>query len=307
MSRRLFPYIAVLAVCCTLACLMSATGPTATPRVEQTAIPTTVQSTESIQAPATAEVAAPATAAPEVPVFTVAVIVDTHSEAVSREQAQAVLEEAGRLLKELTPVTLVMTDFVEDSSGGLTSDTGSRYVSAHTRALPNGILIFSYGDGGAARMNGGYSFGLAAPIAFRNAFVSPLMGAGHLYVAVVDFSHRYAPCGYGGAEALQSATALDGECGNQPGTACLQQNGYSMCANAAGSLYAATPTRFASSLIVHQLLLAFAPGGDKDAYSTPECSARMGYPQGYFDLQEAQYHNDLCPSVYEEFVKSYKP
>ena len=80
-----------------------------------------------------------------------------------------------------------------------------------------------------------------------------------------------------------------------------------MCANAVDNLYASTPVHFVSSILIHEVLQPFAPGGDKDNYATAECSARMGYPPGFFDLQESQYYNDLCPFVYDNFVKSYQP
>ena len=80
-----------------------------------------------------------------------------------------------------------------------------------------------------------------------------------------------------------------------------------MCANAVGNLYMSTPTYFVSSTIIHELLHPFAPGGDQDHYSTPECNSRMGYPAGFFDLQESEYYNGLCPFVYENFVNSYQP
>jgi hypothetical protein len=235
--------------------------------------------------------------------LSVAVIVDTGSEAVTREQAQGVAQEANKLLRQLTPFGLEITDFVEDK-GGSTNDMASRFIASQA-ALPDGIVIFSFGDGNQAKLYGGYSYALDAPHDFRNSFVSPVAGGGQIYVAVVHFSHKYAACGYGGSETVQGTHSLDGECRNQPGTACVQQNGYSMCANAIGNLYMSTPTYFPASTIIHELLHPFAPGGDKDHYGTPECNARMGYPAGFFDLQESQYHNDLCPDIYQHFVDGY--
>jgi hypothetical protein len=60
-------------------------------------------------------------------------------------------------------------------------------------------------------------------------------------------------------------------------------------------------------MVVHALLHNFGPAGDQDHYATPECNARMGYPPAFFDLQESEYYNGLCPFVYEEFTKSYHP
>lgn len=240
-------------------------------------------------------------------IFKVAVIVDTLSGVVGREQAQSIFEEASKLVQPFVPVNLELVEIVEDGKGGTTKDMAGRYLSSHPAAGQNGILIFSFGDGGRAKLQDGYGFTIPGPAGFRNTFVSPLVGAGQIYIAVVPSGLKYMPCGYGGADALQSTTSLDGECRNKPGTACVQQNGYSMCSNAVGNLFTSTPTHFGSSMIIHAFLHLFSPGGDRDNYATPECNARMGYPNGFFDLQESQYYNGICPFVYSDFLASYKP
>jgi hypothetical protein len=267
--------------------------------------PLPASTTETTSPPIAPTVTQPADQ--QAPAFGVAVIVDTQSEAVGRDQAQAVIGEASRFLRALTPIDLVMTDFVEDPGGGSSSDIASRYIGSHATGLPSGLVIFSFGDAGQAKSAGGYSYAISGPAGFRNPFVSPVTGGSQIYVAVVHFSHKYAPCGYGTSESVQQTTSINGECRNQPGTACVQQNGYSMCSDSVGHLYASTPTYFAASTIVHQLVQLFSPGGDKDHFSTPECNTRMGYPRQFHDLQEDQYHNGLCPYVYEEFRKSFQP
>jgi hypothetical protein len=266
--------------------------------------------TQDVPAPVTAE-ATPAGAtqgpAAAVPVFTVAVIVDLQSERVTRAQAEAVVHEAGTFLQPLAATSLVMTDFVEDGAGGSTNDMASRYINTHAGAPPNGLVIFSFGENGQAKLVGGYSYAIAGPPGFRNVFASPVVGSGQVYVAVVHFSHKYAACGYGASETVQSESALDGECRNQPAMACVQHNGYSMCADSVPHLYASTPAYFAASTIVHELMHPFSAGGDLDHYNTPECNTRMGYPPQFFDLQESQYHNGLCPYVYEAFASSFQP
>jgi hypothetical protein len=239
--------------------------------------------------------------------FTVAAIVDMQSEPVTREQAQTVVTEASGFLIPLTAISLLLVDFVEDPGGGSTQDMASRYVTGHATALPNGLVIFSFGDGGRAKLEGGYGYALAGPAGFSNAFVSPVTGGGHLYVEVVHFSHKYAPCGYGGSETVQGSASLEGECRGQTGMACTQHNGYSMCTDAVPHLWASTPTYLVSSTMIHELVHLFSTGGDMDHYSTPECNSRMGYPAGFFDLQESQYHNGLCPDVYAEFSGAYRP
>jgi hypothetical protein len=239
--------------------------------------------------------------------FKVAVIADTLSEPVTRDQAQSIFDEANKLIQPFVPIGLEMVDFVQDGGGGSTQDMAGRYLASHPAALPNGILIFSFGDGGQAKLNNGYGYALPAPAGYRNAYVSPVGGADQIYVAVVRFGIKYMACGYGGTDAVQSTKAIGGECNNKPSTACVQKNGYSMCANAVGNLYTSTPTHFVSSMVIHEFLHSFSPGGDKDNYATPKCNARMGYPASFFDLQESEYYNGICPFVYDDFAASYQP
>jgi len=247
-----------------------------------------------------------AVSSPEVN-FKVAVIVDKHSASVTRQQAQAIVGEGSTLLRPFAPFGLEMVSFVEDGNGGSTMDMANRIIASNQVDQLNGIVIFSFGDAGRAKSSGAYSFLMSAPAGFRNTF-APLEGdPAQIGVAVVDFDQRYMPCGYGPSATVQSATSLGGECRNKPGTACVQHNGYSMCSNAVANIYASTPTHYIASTLVYELLQPFAPGGEKDNYDTTECSTHMGYPAGFFDLQESQYYNDLCPFVYENFVKSHKP
>ncbi len=302
------PLILWLAFILVMACSLPSvtTGPTSMP------LPVSVTVTAPVEiAPALTATLEPfitPTIAPIIKAyFTVAVIVDTTSEPVRREQAQNLINDANKVFPILTSFGFALTDFTEDGLGGGTNDMVNRYVQSHASLLPNGIVVYSFGDGGQAKLYGGYSYTVPGPAGYRNAFVSPAAGGDKIYVAVIHFSHKYAACGYGGADVPQSSVSVDGECRNRPGTACVQRNGYSMCASAVGNLYASTPTYFAASTIIHEFLHPFSAGGEKDHYATPECNAHMGYPQGFFDLQEAEYYNGICPFVYDNFENSYQP
>ena len=289
-----------------LACISS--SPSATPAATSL-FPTVSTAAENTATSQPAEPTFGTTSTPVTeskPGFEAAVIVDTTSEQVTREQAQSIFKEASSFLTEFTPFGIDMVDFVDDGGGGSTRDMVNRYLAGHPANPLNGIVIFSSGDGGQARLSGGYGYSVPAG-EMQNAFVSPAVGANQIYVAVVDSTYKYMACGYGGSDTLQSSTSLQGECGNQTGTACVQQNGYSMCANAVGNLYMSTPTHFVSSAIIRGLLHNFGEGGEQDNYATPACNARMGYPSSYFDLQESEYYNGLCPFIYENFTKSYQP
>lgn len=248
-------------------CSTSTPAPAATPTTlfGGEASPAVPMITPTSPPPLTAPTAE-ATQAPAASEFTLAVIVDSTTAQVTREQAQALVTEATTYLDDFSRIPLKMIDYVDDARGGSMAEIVDRYVAPRSAPLPNGLVIFSAGDNGQARTSGGYGF--SVPIAgYRNVFASPVGGAAQLYVAVVDAAYQ-AP---------------------------------------AGSLYASTPTHAAASMIVHGLLHNFAPNGDKDDYSTPECNARMGYPAGYFNRQESEYYNGLCPYVYEEFTNAFKP
>ncbi len=274
--------------------------------------PAATTSPATLFAPTESSTALPMTSATEAqlptkPEFTVSVIVDKTTQQVSREQAQAVIAEASKFLQEFSPYGITMVDYAEDSNGGSVSDIATRYLMTRSAFPPNGLVVFSYGDNEQAKASGGYGFNMPLNSPFNNPFASPSAGDRALYVAVVDHSYKYMACGYGGSETVQSATSLAGECRGQVEVACVSNNGYSMCSNAVGNLYTSTPTHEVSSMVVHGLLHNFGAAGENDDYAAPECSARMGYPAGFFDLQESEYYNGLCPYVYEEFTKSYRP
>ncbi len=257
--------------------------------------------------PAPSAPAVSATASPAQPGFRLAVIADSVSEPVGPDQVQAVVKDANQSLLDLTGYAFLLSDFVTDDLGGSTTEMVNRYMQAHASGLPDGVLIFSHGDNGQARQTGGYGYVVPGPQGYRNRFDSPVSGNDKIYVAVVDLSYRYAGCGYGGDDAPRSSVSIDGECSRQPGTPCVQHNGYSMCSNAVGDLYSSTPSYYAARMAIHEILHFFSPDGDQDHYATPNCNAKMGWPQGFYDNIEAEYHNDWCPFVYENFVKSYQP
>jgi hypothetical protein len=256
------------------------------------------------------------TARPVLGVFTWAVIVDLDSEPVTREQAQELVNQASAILMELTGFSCTMVDFVESASPGPVSDLAATYIQDHAGSLPNGIIIFSYGDGDQARTFGGYAFSLAGPPGFRNVFNSPVVGNNRVYISVQHWSHRYAGCGYGSssAETPVQDTSFGGECRNRDGIACVERFGYSMCSDALGDLYASSRTYFGASVIIHETMHSFGYEGNLDHYGTEQCNTRMAsgasdrpYNPETWDLAEFQYYNGMCPDVYDNFVSAYQP
>lgn len=244
-------------------------------------------------------------------VFKIAVLVDTSSEPVTQADTEMVIQEASSILLRLTGFVFEMVDFVETSPPADTrrGNLAQHYLTSQATTIPNGIVVFSYGDDDFARIMGGYSFQVPGPAGFRNAFVSPVYGGDKVYVGFIHRSHRYARCGYGDGEVPISDTSIGGECRNQPGTACVMHNGYSMCQNAVDNLYASTPTYFVSSSIVHEFMHSFGPNVEYDHYGTPVCKEAMGWTDDNwtFSLEEAEICSGMCPYVYDNLVASYQP
>ncbi len=248
---------------------------------------------------------------PTLGVFTLAVLVDLDSEPVSREQAQVVVNEASQILEGLTGFTLEMIDFREVSNTSNTNSIIADYISSNPIVIPNGFVIFSYGDDDFAKSRGGYAIAYTVP-GFRNTFESPQLAPGTLIGAVLHYSHRYAKCGYGDSDTMISSVSINGECRNQPGIACVEKFDYLMCINAVDNLYASTRTYMTSSSLVHEIMHSFGLYGNQDHSWTQECDAEMakGISQRPYisgDLANSQFYSGMCPYVFDIFGNSYHP
>jgi len=239
--------------------------------------------------------------------FKVAVMVDTTSDPVSQEQAKAIIALANEKLLDLTGFGLQLVEFAEEDSGGSIESLVENYMNSHASALPNGILIFSVGDDDRAKVNRAYARQIPAPSGFKNTFVSPYLGDGYMYVAVLQFNHRYAACGYAGTDTLQSQVSSNGECRGVDGEACAEWNGMWVCKSALEFLEGHTPIDLATGPVIHEFMHAFGDKGPDDHYTSEACHQAMGWEPDHYDLEEAEYYNDFCPNVYDVFADSYRP
>ena len=144
--------------------------------------------------------------------FKVAVIVDTTSDPVSREQAEAVIAIANEKLIDLTGYGLELVRFVEADSGSSIDSLVEDFMTNHKSTLPNGIVLFSVGDDDRAKIDRAYARQIPAPSGYRNSFISPYLGDQYMYVGVLQFNYRYAACGYAGTDTIQSLVSSNGEC-----------------------------------------------------------------------------------------------
>ncbi len=242
-------------------------------------------------------------------VFKVAILVDLSSEPVVRETAEAILQESSQILQERTGFVFELTDYREMEPSGTIHEMAFTYLDSMAPQIPNGLVIYSYGDNDMARHYGGYSGWIAGPGNYRNDFVSPVAGDRHVYLAVMHWSHRFGICGYGGGEEVVSDVSIGGECRNQPGIPCVEKYGYSMCSAQVDDLYASTPTFFTAAGIVHEFLHPFGTGTSDDHYATPSCKEIMGWTDENwsFSNEVSQSYLNQCPYLYTSFEQGYQP
>jgi hypothetical protein len=242
-------------------------------------------------------------------VFTVAILVDITSEPVEREKAQAILRESSQILQERTGFVFELIDFHEMEPGGTMKEMAIAYLETIASETPDGLVIYSFGDYGWAQDYGGYSGWVNGPVGYHNEFVSPLVGDGYVYLAIMHWGHHFGICGYGDGEEVISDVSIGGECRGNPGIPCVEKYDYSMCSAQVDDLYASTPTFFQSAGIVHEFLHAFGLGTSDDHYGTPSCKEIMGWTNENWTFvnAESQYYLNQCPHLFDIFAAGYQP
>lgn len=242
------------------------------------------------------------------PAFKIAVIIDATTDPVRREEVEEVLAIVAPRFLELTGFRLETIAIVEDGRGGSIERIATNYME-ETSEIPNGILIFSVGDDDRAKVNRAYAQWVPGPEGFRNPFVSPIpdVGDSHVYIAVVQFNHLYAACGYGGMDTIQSPFSSGDECRGVEGEICAEWEGLQVCPVALPFLEGNTRIDMAAEPVVHEFMHPFGLGGSEVHYGTEACNLAMGWKPDHFDEAEGIFHNGMCPNVYSVFKNSYYP
>lgn len=237
--------------------------------------------------------------------FSIAAIVDTTTDEVSEDEVNAILAIAEVSLYELTGFGMQLTSYTRDGRGGTVEEIAQRYIHPQNGDLPNGLLIFSVGDEDRAKLNRGYAQLVQGPEGFRNEFAASDGRSDWIYVAVLYFGYRYAACGYGGEDTIQSAFAIGDECGGLE-NACSEWQGMQVCSQALPFL--TTPPEMNAGVLVHEYMHPFDWEAGPDVhYATEACNEMMGLPADHFDYEESEFYNGMCPYVYELFIDSYQP
>lgn len=244
------------------------------------------------------------------------VIVDDSSYMIANTEIAAAVELASKRLFALSGAEMALhsIDHVPSILGSKTAFIDSWYLT-HSTDPPHFIIIISRDE--TSVTYGGYAVSSSVLTGFCNDFVSPVLGNQRIYGAVIDWTHRFAACGYdldhykttGQWVAVSTTSLADGSCINQADVACVSVTtvSYQVCGNVAPDLpYLADERAFALSMFIHEIMHAFGTNGNFDHFGTGICDAAMGgtgYQAGGRDT--SQHHCGMCPIVYENFAASY--
>lgn len=231
-------------------------------------------------------------------VFDIALVI-ADPRGLSVAQASAIATQAVATLRSRANLTAALLSPALGSGPGPAA--GAQWLAARGLDAPEAVVVFS--DDTMARTYGGYASSLTLPAgAPPNEFPAPGQPADRISEPIVDGLHWYARCGYDENLNRVSEVSVGGECRNRPGTPCVPNGAYWMCADATADLYA-DPAYFNGCTIVHELAHFYGYSSNSlDHYGTPECRARTGMGQTEAsDLRLAQLHCTICPDVYSRF------
>ncbi len=251
-------------------------------------------------------------------VFDVLVLVDAKGPQVKRVDIERVLEIATLNMGAKTGEWMRLVDVVYGFARGTTGDERAQltsivntYLSRNATNPPDGILLFT--DTETCRNAGGFSVAVKPPFTYQAEYPSPRadVGAGKIYVAVVEYHHPYSQCGYGvpGGTTHISDVSVGGECRNRAGVACVQSGERWVCPDSLKDLNADLDFSTAS-IIIHEFLHQFGidPDMNMDHYASIPCVQRGGVTAAQAtavitDLYEAQYYHSMCPDVFPRFKR----
>ena len=249
-------------------------------------------------------------------IFAFDALVELSSEPVTIEQTEATLQDASNILFNLTGFVIQLNNYgtvefttEQEANYTMRNSIPDCYIDQkNINDIPDSLLIFSYGADDYARTMGGFTYSVQGPEAFTNHFTDAFGNDNGVYVMFNHYSHKYARCGYDEkGENIISDFSVGGECRNQQGTACVMQNGYSMCENAVNDLYAATPNYFSASTVIHEIMHSFGLHGNMDHYGARNCTEEMQKKDSTWqpNMDLSEFYNVMCPYVYENFVNGY--
>jgi hypothetical protein len=232
--------------------------------------------------------------------FRVAVLISAERKPESLDVTR-VFARANDILKQKTGEHMVQVDRVDVGRGSAAS-LAQDYANTAKPAPPDGVLVFS--DDRESTTYGGYSLMFTLPAGGVNRFASPIAGPTFGFIAVVDFFHWYARCGYNSQLQRVSTRSRGGECHSQTGLTCVDNGKYWMCPDATKDPNA-DQDYFIGCDIVHEFVHPFGSAGDDDHYGTEQCTTRTHMSQADAgDRLLFQQNCGMCPDMFAKFRRA---
>ena len=259
------------------------------------------------------------------PILKIGVMIDDLSYTISDQEVQEVINAVSLELQQKThiPAKLHGIQHIHETlpplnpEGSTSNPIFNHYIKTHEN-MPNYIILFT---GQGTRETSGWamkSINLCER-GFANEFVSLIHGNSYIYGSFIDWTHRFAACGYDQELYLQtgeyhqiSDVSLDnGTCINQEGIECVfnQMVNYNVCSNVYdGGLYFRYEKAFLVGTIIHELMHAFGTHQDGDHFGTSQCDTEMNgryYWGREGPLVTSQEYAGICPYVFQNFTNSF--
>jgi hypothetical protein len=237
--------------------------------------------------------------------FYIDILVDLDSFNPSEKEIKEVMEVAKFKFKQLTGYNLELREISYSTEVGGKEDypNGYKNYPQYKHFLDdheglNGVIVLTKELN--TEVAGGFSTSYQY-LSYCNKFATPTtsdrVNNDRIHFAYIDWEHKYGACGYENGEHV-SDVSINGECRNQPGTACLFNGDYYICENSQENFYS-NQNNFIGSLFVHELMHPFGNGPNYDHYSPNNC------PEvNESNLEDSQYYCGLCPNVYDHFKNS---
>ena len=239
-------------------------------------------------------------------VFDIGVVVVTDDYVVGRDELAAAFTLVDEKFRGKTGYGVRLFDVVETTRADIDERRADRvvterwYFDTHGDNPPEGLIIFLANE--TSTSFGGYSttYDLAGD-EFCNEFVSPTVGSTRLYVATINWDHRFGRCGYDDDGNHVSDVGIGGECANNPGTPCVDNGDYWICQNQADDPRADVTT-FRMFTIVHEFMHPFTgpTGPGFGHHGTDWCDEVTDGNQGTF-LDNV----GICPIAFQNFAASH--
>jgi hypothetical protein len=251
-------------------------------------------------------------------VFDVIVLVDAKGPQIARADIERVFEMATLNMGARTGQWMRLVDVVYGLTRGTTGGETvqltalvNSYLAKNTANPPDGILLFT--DTETCRNAGGFSMSLKPSFTYKAEYPSPRtdVGSDKIYVAVVEYHHPYAQCGYDipGSPVRLSDVSLGGECRNRPGLVCVQTGERWTCPGMLNDLNS-DPDFMTATIIIHEFLHPFGidPVMNMDHYASTSCIKRGGVTAAQVtaiitDLYDSQWYHGMCPDVFPRFKR----